>query len=112
MGALTGKAALVTGGGSGLGRASAIAMAQAGATVTVADVNENGGKETVALVQTRSRQYAKRQITWFRHLPGCRFVTQELTIAAWDLTMTDRGYQKDHQRLPGLSPVCYRNSGT
>jgi NAD(P)-dependent dehydrogenase (short-subunit alcohol dehydrogenase family) len=50
MGALEGKAALVTGSGSGLGRASAIAMARAGATVTVADVNEDGGKETVALV--------------------------------------------------------------
>jgi NAD(P)-dependent dehydrogenase (short-subunit alcohol dehydrogenase family) len=50
MSALDGKAALVTGGGSGLGRASAIALARAGATVTVADVNEQGGKETAALV--------------------------------------------------------------
>jgi NAD(P)-dependent dehydrogenase (short-subunit alcohol dehydrogenase family) len=50
MSALDGKAALVTGGGSGLGRASAIALARAGATVTVADVDEDGGKETAALV--------------------------------------------------------------
>jgi NAD(P)-dependent dehydrogenase (short-subunit alcohol dehydrogenase family) len=48
---LHGKVALVTGGGSGLGRASAIALARAGATVTVADVNEEGGKETVTLVR-------------------------------------------------------------
>ena len=50
MTALEGKAALVTGGGSGLGRASAIALGRAGATVTVADVDEQGGKETVTLV--------------------------------------------------------------
>jgi tRNA dimethylallyltransferase len=43
--------------------------------------------ETVALIQTRSRQFAKRQLTWFRHLPGCRPVTRELTFAAWGLTM-------------------------
>jgi NAD(P)-dependent dehydrogenase (short-subunit alcohol dehydrogenase family) len=47
---LEGKAALVTGGGSGLGRASAIALARAGASVTVADVDEQGGEETAALV--------------------------------------------------------------
>jgi NAD(P)-dependent dehydrogenase (short-subunit alcohol dehydrogenase family) len=51
VGALDDKAALVTGGGSGLGRASAIALARAGATVTITDVNEEGGKETAALVE-------------------------------------------------------------
>lgn len=30
---------------------------------------------TIALVQTRTRNFAKRQITWFRHLPGCRPTT-------------------------------------
>jgi tRNA dimethylallyltransferase len=44
-------------------------------------------EETVRLVQTRSRQFAKRQLTWFRHLPGCRFVTEELTFALWGLTI-------------------------
>jgi tRNA dimethylallyltransferase len=43
--------------------------------------------ETVALIQARSRQFAKRQLTWFRHLPGCRAATRELTFAAWGLTM-------------------------
>jgi tRNA dimethylallyltransferase len=30
---------------------------------------------TIARVQQRSRQLAKRQLTWFRHLPGCRPIT-------------------------------------
>ncbi len=43
--------------------------------------------ESIALVQQRSRNFAKRQITWFRHLPGCRPVRGELTTAAWDHRM-------------------------
>jgi tRNA dimethylallyltransferase len=30
-----------------------------------------GWDETVAAIKTRTRQFAKRQLTWFRHLPGC-----------------------------------------
>jgi tRNA dimethylallyltransferase len=30
--------------------------------------------ETVTLIQTRTRQFAKRQHTWFRHLEECRSV--------------------------------------
>jgi tRNA dimethylallyltransferase len=35
--------------------------------------------ETVSLILQRTRNYAKRQLTWFRHLPGCRFVPGQLT---------------------------------
>ncbi len=44
-------------------------------------------EETIRRIQTRSRQFAKRQITWFRHLPPCRPVVPELTFAAWGLTI-------------------------
>lgn len=36
--------------------------------------------EAVAMIQMRSRQFAKRQLTWFRHLPGLAFVRPELTL--------------------------------
>lgn len=48
---------------------------------------EIGLEEAIIRIQTRSRNLAKRQLTWFRRLPGCRPVTPELTFALWDLTM-------------------------
>jgi tRNA dimethylallyltransferase len=46
-------------------------------------------EEAIQRIQTRSRNLAKRQLTWFRHLPECRLVTPELTFAAWGLTMDE-----------------------
>jgi tRNA dimethylallyltransferase len=44
-------------------------------------------QETVRRIQTRSRNFAKRQLTWFRHLPECRPVSRELTFRLWKLTI-------------------------
>ncbi len=48
---LEGKVALITGCGSGIGRASALAFARACAIVICADVNQEGGEETVDLIR-------------------------------------------------------------
>jgi tRNA dimethylallyltransferase len=45
-------------------------------------------EETVRLIQTRSRNFAKRQLTWFRRLPGCQRMSGELTETDWERTMT------------------------
>jgi NAD(P)-dependent dehydrogenase (short-subunit alcohol dehydrogenase family) len=51
MSSFDGTVALVTGGASGMGRATAVAFGAAGASVVVADINVQGGEETVDLVR-------------------------------------------------------------
>lgn len=50
-GSCVGKAAFVTGAANGIGRAAALAFAREGADVVVADVSEQGNRETARLVE-------------------------------------------------------------
>jgi NAD(P)-dependent dehydrogenase (short-subunit alcohol dehydrogenase family) len=47
----SGKVAFITGGSSGIGRAAAVAFARAGVSVVVADIAEQGGKETARMIE-------------------------------------------------------------
>src|SRR4030095_5681914 len=49
-GRVDGKFALVTGGASGIGRATALTFAREGATLVVADMNEEGGQQTLHMI--------------------------------------------------------------
>jgi len=48
---LDGKAALITGAGSGIGRESALLFAAEGAAIAVIDIEDRGGRETVAAIE-------------------------------------------------------------
>jgi NAD(P)-dependent dehydrogenase (short-subunit alcohol dehydrogenase family) len=51
---LKGKAAIITGAGAGIGRATAELLAEEGARVLVADIDANGGEETVRTIRGKS----------------------------------------------------------
>lgn len=72
------KVAVVTGAASGIGRAIATALAAEGAQVAVLDLDEAGGRETVAL---------KRVIPW-----GRLGVPEDVAPAVVFLASDDAGY--------------------
>ena len=49
-GRVEGKVALVTGGASGIGRATALTFAREGAKLVIADMNDEGGHQTVHMI--------------------------------------------------------------
>jgi NAD(P)-dependent dehydrogenase (short-subunit alcohol dehydrogenase family) len=55
-GSFAGKVAFVTGAANGIGRSAAIAFARAGANVVLADVSEQGNRETARMVEELGRR--------------------------------------------------------
>src|SRR5438045_4769716 len=47
--------------------------------------SEGGLGACIELVKARTRQFARRQETWFRALPECTFVPQTADMSPWEV---------------------------
>jgi NAD(P)-dependent dehydrogenase (short-subunit alcohol dehydrogenase family) len=87
-----GKCVLVTGAGSGIGRATALAFAAEGARLILTDVDEPGGRSTVAAAQ--------------EHGIDAEFVRADVSRAADCAAMVDRAVTRF-----GRLDVAFNNAG-
>jgi len=64
-GRLEGKVALITGGASGIGRATALTFAREGAMLVVADMNADGGQQTIHMITEQGGEavFAKTDVS-------------------------------------------------
>jgi NAD(P)-dependent dehydrogenase (short-subunit alcohol dehydrogenase family) len=90
--AMEGRTALVTGASSGIGRATALAFAEQGATVALADVDSDGGHETLRLIRERRSEGA--------------FILADVTQAAQVEAMID-----EVSRIFGGLDCAFNNAG-
>lgn len=91
-GRLAGRTALITGAGSGIGREAATLFAREGANVVVADLDAEGGRETVEAVEAAGGR--------------AHFVATDVSVAD-----AVEGAVRDAERLYGGLHVLFNNAG-
>ena len=110
MGALEGRVAVVTGGGSGIGRAASIALARCGACVVVANRREPEGEETVALITRAGGQAAfkrtdLRDVTQIREL----FDFAPMRFGLVSIGFNNAGFQEHRAPFTELEDGVYED---
>ena len=73
---LKGKVALVTGASAGVGQGCAIRLAQEGAHVVMVDIDGEGGKETLSVIESQGGK-AVFQLADIRRVSECRMAVQK-----------------------------------
>lgn len=103
-----GKTVLVTGGGGGIGRATVLAFARAGARVAVADIAQDAGQETAALVQAAGGEalFIRTDVTQADQVQAM----VERTVAAYgrlDCAFNNAGIEEEHMRLADCGEAIF-----
>jgi NAD(P)-dependent dehydrogenase (short-subunit alcohol dehydrogenase family) len=98
---LQGKTAVITGAGSGIGRAAALRLAAAGASIIVADWNEDGANETVALVKQAGGKAAAIKVDVTKSEDVTRMLYfAEQTYGSLDVLYNNAGVTTGQPRYP------------
>src|SRR4029079_7205386 len=106
-----GKIAIITGGGSGIGRATALRLARDGAAIVVADWNEDGARETVALVEAAGGSAAavKVDVTSSTDL-AAMLAFADTTYGGFDILYNNAGVTTGQPRYPESPEANWRRT--
>lgn len=106
-----GKVAIVTGGGSGIGRATAVALAREGAIVIVADMNEEGGQETVRQIESGGGKaaFVRVDVTLREDLERMVEFAED-TFGGLDILHNNAGVATPPPRFPECEPETWERT--
>jgi NAD(P)-dependent dehydrogenase (short-subunit alcohol dehydrogenase family) len=109
----SGKVALITGGGSGIGRSTALSLAQNSASIIIADLNEDGARETVGLIENGGGMAAPIRIDVTKRDDLERMVAfTEETFGGVDIFHNNAGVGTPQPRFPAAKEELWERTLT